>query len=142
MGTIPPTAHRRVSRRDHADRASRGPLEPQPVCQPIRLGSACPVGQGRAGPPTGPSAGTPGAPTDKSPDFDAYTKQGKTLVLYHNGHETSTCVPNYDGVVDYFNELGFDVMEFMMPLLGCNARPDLQPAGPSHQVGWCSSLVG
>ena len=28
-----------------------------------------------------------------------------------NGHETSTCSPNYDGVVDYFNRLGYDVME-------------------------------
>ena len=26
---------------------------------------------------------------------------------YHNGHETATCSPNYDGVVDYFNELGY-----------------------------------
>eukprot|EP00041_Stephanoeca_diplocostata_P009687 m.151052 g.151052 ORF g.151052 m.151052 type:complete len:290 (-) comp17847_c0_seq1:205-1074(-) len=43
-----------------------------------------------------------------------------TVVLYHNGHETSTCTPNYDGVVDYFNELGYDVMELMMPLIGCN----------------------
>ena len=46
-----------------------------------------------------------------------------TLVLYHNGHETATCQPNYDGVVDYFNELGYDVMELMMPLIGCNTNP-------------------
>lgn len=45
---------------------------------------------------------------------------GDTLVLYHNGHETSACVPNYDGVADYFNQLGLDVMEFDMPLIGCN----------------------
>ena len=43
-----------------------------------------------------------------------------TLILYHNGHETATCTPNYDGVVDYFNRLGYDVMELMMPLIGCN----------------------
>ena len=42
------------------------------------------------------------------------------LLLYHNGHESHTCLPNYDGVVDHFNELGYDVMEFMMPLIGCN----------------------
>lgn len=29
------------------------------------------------------------------------------MILYHNGHETDTCVPNYDGIVDYFNELGY-----------------------------------
>ena len=23
-----------------------------------------------------------------------------TLLIYHNGHETETCTPNYDGVVD------------------------------------------
>jgi hypothetical protein len=38
-------------------------------------------------------------------------------------HETATCTPNYDGVVDFFNQVGFDVMEFNMPLLGCNANP-------------------
>jgi hypothetical protein len=67
-----------------------------------------------------PPPNTPGAPTARMPDFDAYTKQGKTLILYHNGHETADCTANYDGVVDYFNELGYDVMELMMPLIGCN----------------------
>jgi hypothetical protein len=43
-----------------------------------------------------------------------------TLLIYHNGHETATCTPNYDGVVDYYNEIGYDVMEMMMPLIGCN----------------------
>ncbi len=46
-----------------------------------------------------------------------------TLVMYHNGHETTSCMPNYDGVVDYLNEAGYDVMELMMPLLGCNPAP-------------------
>ena len=44
----------------------------------------------------------------------------ETVLLYQNGHETFSCVPNYDGVVDYFNRLGYDVMELMMPLIGCN----------------------
>ena len=37
----------------------------------------------------------------------------------------SHSTPNYDGVVDYFNELGYDVMEMMMPLLGCNTAPQV-----------------
>jgi hypothetical protein len=61
---------------------------------------------------------------------------GDTIVIYHNGHETNKCerlvafetalwhrilhadrcVPNFDGNVDYFNELGYDVMELFMPL--------------------------
>lgn len=53
------------------------------------------------------------------------TSLSDTLILYHNGHETQSCMPNYDGVVDYFNELGYDTMEFMMPLLGCNAVPGI-----------------
>jgi len=45
---------------------------------------------------------------------------GDTLIMYHNGHESNSCTPNYDGVVDHFNQLGYDVMELMMPLIGCN----------------------
>jgi len=37
-----------------------------------------------------------------------------------DGHESASCTPNYDGVVDYFNEIGYDVMEMFMPLIGCN----------------------
>jgi hypothetical protein len=44
----------------------------------------------------------------------------KTLLFYHNGHETESSASNYDGVVYYFNELGFDVAEFDMPLYGFN----------------------
>eukprot|EP00729_Bicosta_minor_P007347 gene7347-25692_t len=46
--------------------------------------------------------------------------KGDTLIIYHNGHESESCTPNYDGVVDHFNQLGYDVMELMMPLIGCN----------------------
>ena len=31
-----------------------------------------------------------------------------TLLIYHNGHETASCTPNYDGVVDHFNQIGYD----------------------------------
>ena len=41
---------------------------------------------------------------------------GDTIVLYHNGHETNKCTQNFDGNVDYFNQLGYDVMELFMPL--------------------------
>ena len=67
-----------------------------------------------------PPPAAPGHPTPASPGFDSFAARGRTLILYHNGHETADCTPNYDGVVDHFNELGFDVMELMMPLIGCN----------------------
>ena len=54
-----------------------------------------------------------------------------TLLIYHNGHETETCTPNYDGVVDHFNEIGYDVMEMMMPLIGCNQARNPSPSNPS-----------
>ena len=76
----------------------------------------------------------PGMPSQRNPPAHFQ----KTLLLYHvrrrpvlpfrlrgshgagacaqNGHETSTCSPNYDGVVDYFNQIGLDVMEFNMPV--------------------------
>ena len=58
-------------------------------------------------------------------------KISDTLLIYHNGHETETCTPNYDGVVDHFNEIGYDVMEMMMPLIGCNQARDPRPNNPS-----------
>ena len=48
--------------------------------------------------------------------------RGDTVVFYHNGHETNKCTPNYDGVVDHLNQLGYDVFEFFMPLYGCNGN--------------------
>ena len=51
----------------------------------------------------------------------APTAISDTAIIYHNGHETTKCMPNYDGVVDYLNEVGFDVFELNMPLYGCNA---------------------
>jgi len=71
-----------------------------------------------------PPPAAPGCPSAAaSPDYASYARRGGTLVLYHNGHETATCTPNYDGVVDHLNQLGYDVMELMMPLLGCNDAP-------------------
>lgn len=57
---------------------------------------------------------------------------GETLVLYHNGHETMPlCNANYDGTVAWLNQLGYDVMEFDMPLIGCN-----QFAGQTNHSHW------
>ncbi len=36
------------------------------------------------------------------------TTLSDTAIIYHNGHETTKCTPNYDGVVDYFNEYPAD----------------------------------
>jgi hypothetical protein len=69
----------------------------------------------------------PGMPSQR----EAPKHYQKTLLLYHNGHETSTCSPNYDGVIDYFNEIGYDTMEFNMPLIGCNMHP-----GVPHGHQW------
>ena len=80
-----------------------------------------------------PPPADPGAPDASYPGFASYTRRGDTLVLYHNGHETASCTPNYDGVVDYFNQLGYDTMELMMPLLGCNRVTDRFPDATSHQ---------
>eukprot|EP00035_Acanthoeca_spectabilis_P037152 m.43759 g.43759 ORF g.43759 m.43759 type:complete len:437 (-) comp8466_c0_seq1:2478-3788(-) len=73
-----------------------------------------PYGKGQ-----GPGIPSPDAPWGEATDYYP-SSISDTLVIYHNGHETATCTPNYDGVVDYFNELGYDVMEMMMPLIGCN----------------------
>eukprot|EP00038_Savillea_parva_P019980 m.30019 g.30019 ORF g.30019 m.30019 type:complete len:486 (-) comp4656_c0_seq1:24-1481(-) len=69
---------------------------------------------------SGPGQPDPNAPWGENTDYYP-TTISDTLIIYHNGHETSSCTPNYDGVVDYFNELGYDVMEMMMPLIGCNS---------------------
>lgn len=34
---------------------------------------------------------------------------GDTLIIWHHGHETTYCEPNFEGVVDHLNELGYDV---------------------------------
>jgi hypothetical protein len=47
-------------------------------------------------------------------------KRARTLLIYHNGHETNNPQTNFDGVVWHFNALGFDVAEFDMPLIGFN----------------------
>ena len=66
----------------------------------------------------------PGQPTETNTPFGIHPiapqKIGDTILIYHNGHETASCTQNYDGVVDYFNRIGYDVMELMMPLYGCN----------------------
>ena len=49
------------------------------------------------------------------------------------GTKTHECTPNYDGVVDYFNEIGYDVMEMFMPLYGCNAET---PYGQPYNHFW------
>ena len=45
-----------------------------------------------------------------------------TVVLYSHGHEGYTCVPNFDGMPDHLNRLGYDVMELFSALKGCNAH--------------------
>jgi hypothetical protein len=61
------------------------------------------------------------------------TTIGDTVVIYHHGHEVHSCLPNYDGVVDYLNEIGYDVMEMNMPLFGCNSAT---PYGEPYDHSW------
>ena len=72
------------------------------------------------------------------------TSISDTLIIYHNGHETGSCIPNYDGVVDHFNELGYDVMEMMSE--SRNDRRDNgllvpflvhEPTPATHKFLWC-----
>lgn len=46
-------------------------------------------------------------------------------------HLCPPTAPPIPGVVDYFNQLGYDVMELMMPLIGCNTH-----AGASGGHAW------
>jgi hypothetical protein len=56
-----------------------------------------------------------------------------TLLIYHNGHETATCTPNYDGVVDHFNQLGYGQWS-AMPRAGCRNHTYLrEPAQSSSR---------
>jgi hypothetical protein len=88
-----------------------------------------------------PPPSQPGHPTDSNPDFASFAQPGKTLVLYHNGHETADCTPNYDGVVDELNQLGYDVMEFMMPLIGCNQACVRDMRGSCCRLAWASVAI-
>ena len=53
----------------------------------------------------GPLATSPDAPWGENSSYYP-ANISDTLLMYHNGHETLSCTPNYDGVVDHFNELG------------------------------------
>lgn len=88
-------------------------------------------------PPYGNGTLGPGQPTDSNTPWGPHPVAPQTIqdtvVLYHNGHETTTCVPNFDGVVDFLNEIGFDVMELNMPLIGCNPAPAKYGHPTSHE---------
>ena len=48
------------------------------------------------------------------------TRRSETLVLHHQGHNSPCDVPlgdpDFDGTVDWLNQLGYDVMNLHMPL--------------------------
>eukprot|EP00659_Diplonema_papillatum_P007514 gene7514-11508_t len=56
------------------------------------------------------------------PQFPSSVATSDTLVIYHNGHDQpcDTCDTDHGGVVDYFNQLGFDTINMQMPLYQCN----------------------
>jgi hypothetical protein len=60
------------------------------------------------------------------------------LVLMHDGHNSpcSVCSPDFDGVGDFLNELGYDVMRFNMPGIGCNTLniPGFDCSKTGHEV--------
>lgn len=108
-------------------RLTRPGFGPSPGSAPANYNPP-PYGDGHAG----PNQPVPTAPWGES---DGYAPSGisDTLILYHNGHETESCTPNYDGVVDHFNQLGYDVMELMMPMLGCNLIPPSMGQHTGHK---------
>ena len=65
-----------------------------------------------------PPISPPGFPDELLPPL----KLGKVLVLMHEGHDDdcATCFADYDGTVDFLNQLGYDVMYFHMPGWGCS----------------------
>ncbi|EDQ91211.1 uncharacterized protein MONBRDRAFT_6255 [Monosiga brevicollis MX1] len=78
-----------------------------------------------------PPYGPPEMPGGSAANSQPATGRGKTLVLFHNGHsqpctnDEQGCVPDFDGSVDWLNQLGYDVMSFQMPLFQCNAVPNV-----------------
>merc|ERR1712032_821911 len=67
----------------------------------------------------------------EQPPDPAKPRQGRTLVVFHNGHGTSKGCPTFgdtDGVADWLNQMGFDVAMVMMPFKDCN----YQPTGPQR----------
>jgi hypothetical protein len=68
---------------------------------------------GESGPPSLPATPFPPLAT------------GDTLVIWHNGHNKPCDIsggdPDYDGVVDFLNQAGFDVLALHMPMYQVNA---------------------
>lgn len=65
-----------------------------------------------------------GPPAFPSPPLPPQRLSG-TLVLWHNGHNTPCVIPggdlDYDGTVDWLNQLGYDVLSLHMPTYQVNA---------------------
>ena len=59
------------------------------------------------------------------PDTPFPPGQSDTLVIFHNGHNAPCVIPggdpDYDGVVDFLNQVGFDVLSLHMPTYQVNA---------------------
>ncbi len=75
----------------------------------LNTSGVAPVMYGPVGPPEWPE--DPVAPA-----------RGRMLVLFHDGHDApcTLCAPDFDGVVDTLNQLGFDVARIGMPGIGCS----------------------
>lgn len=67
-----------------------------------------------------------GPPAFPSPPLPAL-RNSDVLVLYHQGHNLPCVIPggdpDYDGVVDWLNQLGYDVLNLHMPTYQLNAVP-------------------
>lgn len=65
-----------------------------------------------------------------APQFPEYPmppmRRSDILVLFHNGHNSPCSVPfgdpDFDGTVDWLNQLGYDVMNLHMPLYQARVR--------------------
>jgi hypothetical protein len=74
------------------------------------------------------------APINYGPDEVEYpqllippSRLSDTLVIFHNGHNSPCNIsdgdPDYDGTVDWLNQLGYDVFNMHMPLYQVNQVP-------------------
>ena len=68
-----------------------------------------------------------------------------TLVIFHNGHNKPCEIPggdaDYDGVIDFVNQLGFDSLSLHMPMFQVNANSGGLPAC-DHEYFGVLALLG
>ena len=85
--------------------------------------------------------GPPGFPDTPFPPVSL----SDTLVIFHNGHNRPCEIPggdpDYDGVIDFLNQLGYDTLALHMPMYQVNAGSGGLPAC-EHEFFGVLALLG